>query len=102
MSSSKEPAKEPAKESNKVPGVLNLNNKVPGVLNLNNEVVLMRKEVKRLRALVIRKMTRQISALKKKKGTVEDLERNRRRGERLLEEIHQMKDLKPDKVRQTR
>lgn len=58
----------------------------------------MRKEVKRLRALVIRKMTRQIAALKKKKGTVEDLERNRRRVERLLEEIHQMKDLKPDQV----
>lgn len=68
------------------------------VLNLNNEVVKMRKEVKRVRALLIRKLTRQIAALKKKKGTEMEVERNQRRATRLLEEIHAMKALQPDKV----
>lgn len=68
------------------------------VLNLNNEVVKMRKEVKRLRALIIRKLTRQISALKKKKGKETEVERNQRRATRLLEEIHALKSLVPDMV----
>ncbi|XP_071356885.1 serum response factor-binding protein 1 [Trachinotus anak] len=68
------------------------------VLNLNNEVVKMRKEVKRVRALIIRKLTRQIGALKKKKGKEMDIERNQRRAARLLEEIHAMKALSPDVV----
>ncbi|KAM6959158.1 serum response factor-binding protein 1 [Aplochiton taeniatus] len=68
------------------------------VLNLNSEVVRMRKEVKRVRALIIRKLNRQISSLKKRKGKEEDLERNKRRVGRLLEEIHELKVLKPDTV----
>ncbi|XP_040908465.1 serum response factor-binding protein 1 [Toxotes jaculatrix] len=68
------------------------------VLNLNNEVVKMRKEVKRVRALIIRKLTRQIGALKKKKGKETEIERNQRRASRLLEEIHAMKVLAPDVV----
>ncbi|XP_026204814.1 serum response factor-binding protein 1 isoform X2 [Anabas testudineus] len=71
------------------------------VLNLNNEVVKMRKEVKRVRALIIRKLTRQIGALKKKKGKDAELERNQRRAARLLEEIHEMKVLLPDLVTKT-
>ncbi|GAA6229130.1 serum response factor-binding protein 1 [Lates japonicus] len=71
------------------------------VLNLNNEVVKMRKEVKRVRALIIRKLTRQISALKKKKGKEVEIERNQRRAVRLLEEIHAMKVLAPDLVTKT-
>uniref|UniRef100_A0AAY5LB89 Serum response factor-binding protein 1 n=1 Tax=Esox lucius TaxID=8010 RepID=A0AAY5LB89_ESOLU len=72
--------------------------KPPVPLNLNNEVVRMRKEVRRVRTLVIRKLIKQIAHLKKKKGKEEDLERNRRRGARLLEEIHVMKRLKSDPV----
>lgn len=68
------------------------------VLNLNNEVVRMRKEVKRVRALVIRKLTRQIAALRKKKGKDTEIERNQRRAARLLEELHAMKVLSPDLV----
>uniref|UniRef100_UPI003AABD5A0 serum response factor-binding protein 1 isoform X2 n=1 Tax=Centroberyx gerrardi TaxID=166262 RepID=UPI003AABD5A0 len=75
--------------------------KDPEVLNLNNEVVRMRKEVKRVRTLVIRKLTRQIPALKKKKGKEADVERNQRRAGRLLEEIHVMKGLLPDLVTKT-
>ncbi|XP_005745514.1 serum response factor-binding protein 1 isoform X2 [Pundamilia nyererei] len=71
------------------------------VLNLNNEVVKMRKEVKRVRALIIRKLTRQIGALKKKKGNETEMERNQRRAARLLEEIHDMKNLVPDQVTKT-
>lgn len=67
-------------------------------LNLNNEVVRMRKEVKRVRALIIRKLTRQIGTLKKKKGKETEIERNQRRASRLLEEIHVMKGLSPDLV----
>ncbi|XP_069559507.1 serum response factor-binding protein 1 [Brachyistius frenatus] len=71
------------------------------VLNLNNEVVKMRKEVKRLRALIIRKLTRQIAALKKKKGKETEVESNQRRAARLLEEVHAMKSLSPDLVTKT-
>ncbi|XP_035537079.1 serum response factor-binding protein 1 [Morone saxatilis] len=75
--------------------------KQPEGLNLNNEVVRMRKEVKRLRALIIRKLTRQMGALKKKKGKDMEVERNQRRAARLLEEIHAMKALSPDLVTKT-
>ncbi|RVE66313.1 hypothetical protein OJAV_G00106070 [Oryzias javanicus] len=71
------------------------------VLNLNNEVVKMRKEVKRVRALIIRKLARQIAALKKKKGKDAEIERHQRRAARLLEEVHIMKTLSPDQVTKT-
>ncbi|XP_002918996.1 serum response factor-binding protein 1 isoform X1 [Ailuropoda melanoleuca] len=70
----------------------------PGALNLNNEVVKMRKEVKRIRVLVIRKLVRSVGRLKSKKGTEDALLKNQRRAQRLLEEIHAMKELKPDIV----
>uniref|UniRef100_A0A673A9Q7 Serum response factor-binding protein 1 n=2 Tax=Sphaeramia orbicularis TaxID=375764 RepID=A0A673A9Q7_9TELE len=71
------------------------------VLNLNNEVVKMRKDMKRVRALIIRKLISQIAALKKKKGKEMEVERNQRRAARLLEEIHAMKILVPDLVTKT-
>ncbi|KAM4861019.1 serum response factor-binding protein 1 isoform 2-T2 [Thomomys bottae] len=58
----------------------------------------MRKEVKRIRVLVIRKLVRSVSRLKTKKGTEDALLKNQRRVQRLLEEIHAMKELKPDEV----
>ncbi|XP_065512619.1 serum response factor-binding protein 1 [Caloenas nicobarica] len=68
------------------------------VLNLNNEVVKMRKDVKKARVLTIRRLTRHIAKLKLKKGP-EDLKlKNQKRVERLIEEIHAMKDIKPDEV----
>ncbi|XP_028633020.1 serum response factor-binding protein 1 isoform X2 [Grammomys surdaster] len=70
----------------------------PGTLNLNNEVVKMRKEVKRIRVLVIRKLVRSVGRLKSKKGTEEALLKNQRRAQRLLEEIRAMKELKPDVI----
>ncbi|XP_047904726.2 serum response factor-binding protein 1 isoform X4 [Anser cygnoides] len=68
------------------------------VLNLNNEVVKMRKDVKKVRVLTIRRLTRHIGKLKLKKGS-EDLKlKNQKRVERLIEEIHAMKEIKPDQV----
>ncbi|XP_037021443.2 serum response factor-binding protein 1 isoform X2 [Artibeus jamaicensis] len=58
----------------------------------------MRKEVKRIRVLVIRKLVRSVGRLKSKKGTEDALLKNQRRAQRLLEEIHAMKELKPDIV----
>ncbi|XP_023684189.1 serum response factor-binding protein 1 [Paramormyrops kingsleyae] len=69
-----------------------------GELNLNNEVVRMRKEIKKVRALIIRKITRQITSLKNKKGTEAEVQKNQRRVARLQEEISKMKTLKPDYV----
>ncbi|KAI5087336.1 serum response factor-binding protein 1 [Silurus meridionalis] len=74
---------------------------MPAALNLSNEVVKMRAEVKRVKVLIIRKLTRQIFALKKKKGTEADLQRNQRRAARLLEEIRELKALAPDRVTKT-
>ncbi|XP_043916671.1 serum response factor-binding protein 1 isoform X2 [Protopterus annectens] len=58
----------------------------------------MRRDVKKARVLIIRKLTRHISKLKSKKGSEELISKNCKRAERLVEEIHVMKDLKPDIV----
>ncbi|XP_056393328.1 serum response factor-binding protein 1 [Hyla sarda] len=71
------------------------------VLNLNNEVVKMRKDVKKVKALTIRKLIRHSAKLKSKKGTEEQVLKNQRRAQRLLEEILTMKRLKPDDVTKT-
>ncbi|XP_053157417.1 serum response factor-binding protein 1 [Hemicordylus capensis] len=68
------------------------------VLNLNNEVVKMRKEVKKVRVLTVRRLTRHIAKLKAKKGTEEAVLKNHKRAQRLLEEIHAMKEIKLDQV----
>ncbi|KAM7025654.1 serum response factor-binding protein 1 [Acridotheres tristis] len=68
------------------------------VLNLNNEVVKMRKDVKKARVLTIRRLTRHIGKLKSKKGSEDFKLKNQKRVERLIEEIHAMKEIKPDEV----
>jgi len=70
----------------------------PSIMNLNDQVVLMRKEVGRVRVLLIRKLSRRIAALKKKKGHETEVQKNQRRADRMVEEIHEMKALKPDVV----
>ncbi|XP_033986967.1 serum response factor-binding protein 1 isoform X2 [Trematomus bernacchii] len=91
-----------AKKKKKNPFPMKTKEKRPDEgLNLNNEVVRMRKEVKRVRALIFRKLTRQVAALKKKKGTEMEIEKNQRRAARLLEEVHAMKGLSPDVVTKT-
>nr|XP_056704978.1 serum response factor-binding protein 1 [Euleptes europaea] len=68
------------------------------VVNLNDEVVKMRREVKKARVLTIRKLTRHITKLKAKKGTEDAVQKNHKRAQRLLEEIHAMKEIKLDQV----
>ncbi|XP_030049393.1 serum response factor-binding protein 1 isoform X2 [Microcaecilia unicolor] len=62
------------------------------------KVVKLRKDVKKVRVLIIRKLTRHIAKLKTKKGTEDAVLKNQRRAQRLLEEIHAMKRVKPDNV----
>ncbi|XP_048057196.1 serum response factor-binding protein 1 isoform X2 [Megalobrama amblycephala] len=71
---------------------------MPAVLNLSNEVVKMRAEVKRVKVLLIRKLSRQISRLEKKKGNEAAVEKFRRRAAKLREEIHELKVVVPDNV----
>ncbi|KAJ0003179.1 hypothetical protein NQD34_008277, partial [Periophthalmus magnuspinnatus] len=101
VSVNEEQAPPPRQAEDECDAPQNAEEKHESVLNLNNEVVKMRKEVKRVRALIIRKMTRQIGALRKKKGSDTDIERNQRRAARLLDEIHAMKLLVPDVVTKT-
>ncbi|XP_077200497.1 serum response factor-binding protein 1 isoform X2 [Paroedura picta] len=58
----------------------------------------MRREVKKARVLTIRRLTRHIAKLKAKKGTEDAVLKNHKRAQRLLEEIHSMKEIKPDEV----
>ncbi|XP_061404967.1 serum response factor-binding protein 1 [Lethenteron reissneri] len=68
---------------------------------VNNEIVGMRKDVRKVKILVVRKLARSLAALRKKKGSEEDLQKNARRVKRLLEEIDAVKDLDPDTVSKT-
>lgn len=58
----------------------------------------MRAEVKRVKVLLIRKLSRQISRLEKKKGNEAAVEKFRRRAAKLREEIHELKVVVPDNV----
>ncbi|NWI10997.1 SRFB1 protein, partial [Crypturellus soui] len=62
------------------------------------QVVKMRKDVKKIRVLTIRRLTRHIGKLKLKKGSEDLILKNQKRAERLIEEIHAMKEIKPDQV----
>ncbi|KAM4052368.1 serum response factor-binding protein 1 [Anomaloglossus baeobatrachus] len=68
------------------------------VLNLNNEVVRMRADVKKVKALTIRKLIRHVSQLKSRKGPEEQVLKNQRRVQRLLDEMQSIRKLKPDVV----
>ncbi|XP_067666891.1 serum response factor-binding protein 1-like [Haliotis asinina] len=68
------------------------------LMALNNNIVTMRKRVKQAKVRVIQKLVRSIDSLKKKKGTPAMLEKNKRKAERLVEEIHVIKHLKADKI----
>lgn len=67
-------------------------------IQFNNEVVSMRKTVKRTKVQIINQITRQVKILRNKKGSPQQLEKNRKRCERLLGEIQAMKDWGPDDV----
>ncbi|XP_061172149.1 serum response factor-binding protein 1-like [Saccostrea echinata] len=66
---------------------------------LNNKVISMRGQIKKVKVQVIHKLTRQITALQnKERGPEKLLEKNKRKAERLVEEVQVLKDLKPDGI----
>ncbi|XP_039266827.2 uncharacterized protein LOC120342177 [Styela clava] len=66
--------------------------------DINNEMIKMRKEIKRGKIWAITKLVRNVRNLRNKKGNEMQLSKNKRRAERLIEEIDVIKDLKPDDV----
>ncbi|KAK3585321.1 hypothetical protein CHS0354_040270 [Potamilus streckersoni] len=69
-----------------------------GAVALNNKVVSMRPVVRRAKLFVTRRIIRHIKKLENKKGTPEQVEKNKRKAERLLEEVKIIRHVKPDKV----
>ncbi|KAL5004703.1 hypothetical protein ScPMuIL_018159 [Solemya velum] len=67
-------------------------------VKLNNEIVNMRPLVKKTKIQLINKLARHISVLKRKRGAEKQLEKNKRKAERLLEEIEIIKNLKVDRI----
>ncbi|XP_038073604.1 serum response factor-binding protein 1-like [Patiria miniata] len=67
-------------------------------VQFNNEVVSMRKVVKRVKVLITHSLTRHITKLRKKKGSEQQILKNKRRVERFVAEIEAMKDLQPDTI----
>ncbi|KAL3865984.1 hypothetical protein ACJMK2_043326 [Sinanodonta woodiana] len=65
---------------------------------LNNKVVSMRPVVRRAKLFVTRRIIRHIKKLENKKGTPEQVEKNKRKAERLIEEVKIIRHVKPDKV----
>ncbi|XP_072166812.1 uncharacterized protein [Diadema setosum] len=67
-------------------------------VQFNTQIVLMRKTVKRAKVQLVRRLTRQIAIMKKKKGSEKQIAQNERRAGRLVKEIEVIKDLPVDEV----
>ncbi|XP_071487285.1 uncharacterized protein [Diadema antillarum] len=67
-------------------------------VQFNTQIVLMRKTVKRAKVQLVRRLTRQIAVINKKKGSEKQIAQNERRAGRLVKEIEVIKDLPPDEV----
>ncbi|XP_014600270.1 PREDICTED: serum response factor-binding protein 1-like [Polistes canadensis] len=69
-----------------------------GKTEFNDEIVRMRKLVKQARVRVIHKLTREAKTLRAKKGTEKQLEKNKKKADKLINEIHFLKKLKNDNI----
>lgn len=69
-----------------------------GKTEINDEIVRMRKLVKQARVCVIHKLTREAKTLRAKKGTEKQLEKNKKKADKLINEIHFLKKLKNDNI----
>ena len=67
-------------------------------LKAQNQEDLIRKALKKGRVFEIRRLTRRITLFRKKKGTDKELEKNKRKVDRLLEEIEIMKNFNFDEL----
>ncbi|XP_051949255.1 serum response factor-binding protein 1-like [Xyrauchen texanus] len=66
--------------------------------NIPDEMVKMRKEVKGTRVLIIRELTQQMAALKKRKGQESEVKESQEMVMGILKEIQALRSLKPDQV----
>ncbi|XP_015176689.1 PREDICTED: serum response factor-binding protein 1-like [Polistes dominula] len=69
-----------------------------GKIEINDEIVRMRKLVKQARVCVIHKLNREAKTLRGKKGTEKQLEKNKKKADKLINEIHFLKKLKNDNI----
>ncbi|KAI4495811.1 hypothetical protein M0802_008434 [Mischocyttarus mexicanus] len=69
-----------------------------GKVEINDEIVRMRKLVKQARVCVIRKLTRESKTLRAKKGNEKQLEKNKKKADKLINEIHYLKNIKIDNI----
>lgn len=66
---------------------------------LNNKVISMRGQIKKVKVHVIHKLTKQIKTLQSKsRGPDKAMVKNKRKAEKLIEEVQIIKDLKPDRI----
>ncbi|XP_072032140.1 uncharacterized protein [Amphiura filiformis] len=67
-------------------------------VQFNQQVVGMRKVIKQVKVRVIHQLTRQIQKLQKKSGSAQQVEKNKRRADRLGAEIEYIKKFSADEV----
>ncbi|XP_047121736.1 serum response factor-binding protein 1 [Schistocerca piceifrons] len=67
-------------------------------LRLNNEIVSMRHSVRKAQVHIVHRLTREINKLKNRKGNEKQVEKCKRKAERLIEELQNIKKLKEDDV----
>ncbi|CAG2054933.1 unnamed protein product, partial [Timema podura] len=62
------------------------------------QIVLMRKDVRRVKVLVVRKLIRNAEALRKRKGNEDQTQKCQRKATRLVDEVMILKKLKDDEI----
>lgn len=67
-------------------------------IEINNEIVRMRQFVRQARIRIIHKLTREAKTLRAKKGTEKQQEKNRRKADKLINEIYALKKIKDDQI----
>lgn len=67
-----------------------------GKVEANNEIIRMRRLVRQARVCVIHKLTREVKTLRMKHGTEKQQEKNKRKADKLISEIHALKKIKVD------
>ncbi|CAK9804333.1 Serum response factor-binding protein 1 [Anthophora plagiata] len=67
-------------------------------IELNNEIVLLRQIVRQARICVVNKLVREAKKLRSNHGNEKQLEKNKRRAEKLLREVFALKRIKDDDI----
>lgn len=69
-----------------------------GKIEVNDEIVRMRKLVRQARVCVIHKLTREAKTLRTKNGTEKQQEKNKKKADKLINEIYFLKKIKDDRI----